>query len=140
MELLTSKKNATVEPTAYTVGSWHAEYRCAMRKDASSGGTGRTRILETGRMQKRTSDAFLDNFCNCRTKSDAGWRESYMTLPVRTSSPWRRCLVNSALQFLRLSENHVGCFPSAAPWRTSASAMSAHFLTSCTHRSWMTRV
>src|SRR3989442_4817768 len=134
MERLTSKKNATGEWTGRTVGSWHVAFRCAMRKDASLGGTGRTPILKIESMPKRSCDVSPDNFCSRRTKSDGESRGSCMTRRAKTSSLWQQCLVNSVIQFLRSSENHVGFFPSVRCWRTGASEKSARFLTYCTRQ------
>ena len=63
-----------------------------------------------------------------------------MIPPGKTSSHWQRCLVNSAIQFLRAIENHVGFFPSVRHWRTSAFVKSARFPMSCTRLCWMKQV
>ena len=46
----------------------------------------------------------------------------------------------SGLNSLPLSKNHIDFFPNVGRWRTSASAMSARFLTCCTRRCWTTLV
>src|ERR1700676_448415 len=137
MERLTSKKNATAASTGRTVGSWYSVYRCGMRKDASYGGTGRTPILKIESRPKVSCDASPADFSVCKTRSDAESPGTYTTPRGKASLYWQRCLVNSGVQFLRASGNHVGFFPSVRRWRTGAFVKSAHFLICCTRRCWI---
>src|SRR6266403_2420150 len=84
MERPTSKKNGIGGPTGRTVGSWHAVYRCAMRKDASSDGMGRTRTSKIERRPKRNCDESRGNYSVHRKRSGAGSRATCMTPPRNT--------------------------------------------------------
>src|ERR1700730_13007606 len=137
MKRLTNEKNATGEPTGRTAGSWHVEYRCATRKDTSEWGTSRLPTLRIERRLNRICDSSPDNFCARKTRSDGGSPGICTTLRAKTSSLWQQCLVKSGVQFLPAREDHVGSFPSVRRWRTSASVMSARFLTCCIHRRWI---
>ena len=74
---------------------------------------GRTPISKIESRLRKTSAAFLDNFCTPRTKSDAASPGIYTILPVKTSSLWPPRWVNCMIPFLVASENHANFFLSA---------------------------
>src|SRR5258708_18940567 len=133
MGRLTSKKNVTAATTASIAGFLRGACRFVTLKDGSSGGTGQTQILMIASRPKRTCDVFPDCCCGRRTKNDVGSREISMTLRDKILSLWQRCLVAFGIQFHWLTNNHTGCSPSVASWRTGASAKCELFLTCYTH-------